>query len=96
MPVGATIFLGGVLIGFTALDIIMLISLLNPGDERNQIIVWKASAFTLLSIVGSLLLDVIENYIRTQPMTINPFLHLEVIAIVYFAALMFFKKRHGG
>ncbi|EGG83796.1 hypothetical protein HMPREF9477_00867 [Lachnospiraceae bacterium 2_1_46FAA] len=96
MPVGAMIFLGSILIGFTILDILMLVSLLKPGDERNQIIVWKASSFTLLSITGSLVLDIIESYVRAQPLTINPLIHLEVIAIVYFLSLMFFKKRHGG
>ena len=96
MPVGATIFLGVILIGFIALDTIMLVSLLRPGDERNQVIVWKASSFTLLATVGSLVLDVIENYVRTQYNPINPLIHLEVIAIVYFIFLMYFKKRHGG
>ena len=96
MPVGAMIFLGSILIGFTILDILMLVSLLKPGDERNQIIVWKASSFTLLSITGSLVLDIIESYVRAQSLTINPLIHLEVIAIVYFLSLMFFKKRHGG
>lgn len=38
------IFLGVILLVFTALDIFMLVSLLKPGDERNQIIVWKASS----------------------------------------------------
>ena len=40
--------------------------------------------------------DVIENFVRAQPMSQNPFIQLEVAAIVYFVALMFYKKRHGG
>ncbi|MBS4960845.1 MAG: hypothetical protein KHZ62_08525 [Clostridiales bacterium] len=96
MPVGAMIFLGIVLVVFTALDIIMLASLSAPGDERNQTIVWKASSFTLLATTGGMVLDVIENYIRSQPMTANPFIQLEVAAIVYFVSLMFFKRKHGG
>lgn len=52
MPIGASIFLGVVLVGVAALDIVMLVTLSMPGDERNQIIVWKASAFTLLATVG--------------------------------------------
>ena len=92
MPVGA----GIVLFVFTSLDIFMLVSLLNPGDERNQVIVWKASSFTLLAMVGANILDVIENFVRAQPMSQNPFIQLEVAAIVYFVALMFYKKRHGG
>lgn len=95
MPIGAMIFLGSVLFVFATLDIIMLVSLSRPGDERNQIIVWKASSFTLLATVGATLLDVVENYISKQPMTTNPFIHLEVMAIVYFVALMYYKKRHS-
>ena len=96
MPVGAMIFLGIVLFVFTTLDIFMLASLLKLGDERNQVIAWKASSFTLLAMVGGNILDVIENFVRAQPMSQNPFIQLEVAAIVYFAAIMFYKKRHGG
>ena len=96
MPVGAGIFLGIVLFVFTSLDIFMLVSLLKPGDERNQVIVWKSSSFTLLAMVGANILDVIENFVRAQPMSQNPFIQLEVAAIVYFVTLMFYKKRHGG
>lgn len=96
MPIGAIIFLGVVLVVFPALDIIMLVSLSKPGDERSQIIVWKASSFTLLAIMGGLVLEVIENYVRAQPMAINPFVQLEVGAILYFAALMYYKRKHGG
>ena len=90
------IFFGTVLLAFTTLDLYMLSSLLKPGDERNQVIVWKASSFTLLAMVGGNILDVIENFVRAQPMSQNPFIQLEVAAIVYFAAIMFYKKRHGG
>lgn len=96
MPAGAMIFFGTVLLVFTTLDLYMLSSLLKPGDERNQVIVWKASSFTLLAMVGGNILDVIENFVRAQPMSQNPFIQLEVAAIVYFAAIMFYKKRHGG
>ncbi len=96
MPVGAMIFLVVVLIVFVILDLVMVISLSLPGDERNQVIVWKASSFTLLATVGKTVLDVIENFVRAQPMSVNPFISLEVTAIVYFAALMYYKMRHGG
>ena len=62
MPVGAMIFLGVVLAVFTVLDIFMLVTLLKPGDERNQIIVWKASSFTLLGVVGANILTVIDIF----------------------------------
>ena len=96
MPLGAMVFLGVVLVVFAALDLFMLFSLLKPGDERNQIIVWKASAFTLLAMVGASVLEVIENFIRAQPMAINPFIQLEIAAILYFASLMYYKRQHGG
>lgn len=81
---------------FAVLDIFMLVSLLRPGDERNQIIVWKASSFTLLAVGGFTLLDVIDNFVRSQPMSINPFVHLEIIAIIYFVSLMYYKRKMGG
>ncbi len=96
MPVGATIFLGVILVVFTILDLFMLGSLLKPGDERNQIIVWKASSFTLFAMIGSSILDIIENLVRAQPMVQNPLIQLEVAAIVYFAVLMFYKREYGG
>lgn len=96
MPTGAMIFLGAVLIVFIGLDIFMLVSLLKPGDERNQIIVWKASSFTLSGVVGANILTIIEKFVTAQPLEQNPFVQLEVFAIIYFASLMFYKKKHGG
>ena len=96
MPVGAMIFLGVVLAVFTVLDIFMLVTLLKPGDERNQIIVWKASSFTLLGVVGANILTVIERFVTAQPLTQNPFVQLEVFAIMYFVSLMYYKRKHSG
>ena len=96
MPVGAMIFLGVVLAMFTVLDIFMLVTLLKPGDERNQIIVWKASSFTLLGVVGANILTVIEKFVTAQPLTQNPFVQLEVFAIMYFVSLMYYKRKHSG
>lgn len=78
------------------LDIAMVISLVRPGDERRQLIVWKASTYTLLGTVGSLILNIIENIINSNPMTVNPFTTLGAAAIIYFLLLLFFKKKHGG
>ncbi|MBS6723211.1 MAG: hypothetical protein KH268_09500 [Clostridiales bacterium] len=94
--VGVTIIFLVILVVFAILDIVMLVTLSLPGDERNQIIVWKASTFTLLATVGGNVLDVIENVVRAQPMTVNPFVELEVAAILYFAALMYYKRKYGG
>ena len=96
MPVGAMIFLGVVLAVFTVLDIFMLVALLKPGNERNQIIVWKASSFTLLGVVGANILTVIEKFVTAQPLTQNPFVQLEVFAIMYFVSLMYYKRKHSG
>ena len=96
MPVGAMIFLGVVLAVFTVLDIFMLVTLLKPGDERNQIIVWKASSFTLLGVVGANILTVIEKFVTAQPLTQNSFVQLEVFAIMYFVSLMYYKRKHSG
>ena len=96
MPVGAMIFLGVVLAVFTVLDIFMLVTLLKPGDERNQIIVWKASSFSLLGVVGANILTVIEKFVTAQPLTQNPFVQLEVFAIMYFVSLMYYKRKHSG
>ena len=96
MPVGAMIFLGVVLAVFTVLDILLLVTLLKPGDERNQIIVWKASSFTLLGVVGANILTVIEKFVTAQPLTQNPFVQLEVFAIMYFVSLMYYKRKHSG
>ena len=96
MPVGAMIFLGVVLALFAILDIYMLVSLSKPGDERNQIIVWKASLFTLLGVFGANILTVIEKIVTAQPLTQNPLVQLEVFAIIYFISLMYYKRKHGG
>lgn len=96
MSVGAMMFLGVVLVLFTVLDIFMLVSFLKPGDERDQIIVWKAGSFTLCGLVGANILTVIEKFVTSQPMTQNPFVQLEVAAIIYFVSLMYYKRRHGG
>ena len=92
MPIGAMVFLGGVLAVFAVVDLVML----RPGDERSQVVVWKASAWTLLGTTGGLVLEVAENLIRSQPMAINPLIHLEVVAILYCGALLYFRKKLGG
>ena len=96
MPLGAALFLGGVLLGFGALDITMLVSLLKTGDERSRIIVWKTSTFAFNAMVGALVLDVITTYVTKQPMTINPFIQLQVAAVLDCAALLYYRKKLGG
>ncbi len=94
--IGAALFLGVVLLLFVVLDLVMVISLMRPGDERNQVIVWKASAYTLLSITGATLLDIIFSIATKQPLLLNSLLHLELTAIIYFISLQIFKRKYGG
>ena len=78
------------------LDLAMVISMLRPGDERKQMIVWKTSASTLLVTVLMLVFNVVEALIKKEPTLVNPFTHLSVVAMVYFVTLMVEKKRYGG
>ena len=96
MELPLILFLSVMLLIFAAMDIGMIVSLLRPGDERNQIIVWKAAAFTLLGLAGSGVLHVAANLIWAQPMVLNPFVQLEVMAILYFLSLLYYKRRYGG
>ena len=84
------------LVGLMGLDFLMILSLVRTGDERKQLIVWKASTATLLIVVLTLVIDVVEAVIRVEPMAINPFIKLSVTAMVYFVALLTFRKRYGG
>lgn len=96
MPTSAMVFLGIILLVFAVLDIIMIVSLLKPGDERKQMMVWKASTYTLLVTVGSLLIDVVTSNISGQASSINSLILLEVTAVIYFISLLYFKKKYGG
>lgn len=89
------VFFGIFLLTLIALDLLMIISLLRTGDERRQFIVWKASAFTLLVVVGTLVIDVVESIVRVEVMLINPFIRLSVTAMVYLLTLLYYKKRYG-
>lgn len=77
------------------LDISMIASLLRTGDERRQLIVWKASTFTLLMVVLGFVFDIVYSLIQNEAMLINPFIKLSVTAMLYLLALLYYKKRHG-
>ena len=79
------------LLALIIIDILMIVSLLKTGDERRQLIVWKASSFTLLVVVGTLVMDVVESVVRAEAMLINPFVKLSVTAMVYFLTLLFYR-----
>ena len=92
----ALVLFGIFLLILIILDIAMIVSLLRTGDERRQLIVWKASAFTLLVVVGTLVIDVVESVVRVEAMWINLFTKLSVTAMVYLLTLLHYKKRYGG
>ena len=79
-----------------ALDIAMLISLLRPGDERRQMVVWKASTWTLIGLVGMLVIEVVKGFVTGSVDMINPFVHLTVAATLYFGFSLYFKRKLGG
>ena len=102
MGTPAMIFFGIILLFFAILDIRMIISLIRPGDERKQLIVWKASTYTLLVTVLAMAADIItsaaglsaslNSYMKFP---INTLIRLELIAIVYFIALLYLRKKYG-
>ena len=96
MSWGAVALFLSVLLIFIGLDLYMLFTLLHPGDERGQLVVWKASAYTLLATSGALTLEVIETFVRAQVMSINPLVHLVVTGITYFVVLLYFRRKLGG
>lgn len=79
-----------------ALDIAMLVSLLRPGDERRQMVVWKASTWTLIGLVGMLVIEVAKGFVTGSVDMINPFIHLTVAATLYFGFSLYFKRKLGG
>lgn len=91
----ALIFFGIFLLALITLDVSMIVSLLKTGDERRQLIVWKASAFTLLVVVGTLIIDIVESIVKVEAMLINPFVKLSVTAMVYLLTLLYYKRKYG-
>lgn len=89
------ILFGLFLLGTIVLDVAMVISLARVGDERRQLIVWKAGSFTLLVTVLTQVFDVVEAVVRAQKLQSNPFIDLSVTAVTYFVVLLVLKKRYG-
>lgn len=89
------ILFGVYLLVMIILDIGMLISLMRPGDERRQMIVWKASTWTLVATMGSLVVGIIEGIVKVQEMSINPFSTLTATATIYFVCLLYYKRKYG-
>lgn len=83
------------LLGLIALDVSMVVSLLKTNDERQKLIVWKTSTFTLLVVVLTLMYDIVASIIRMEAMQVNPFVKLSVTAMTYFVVLLYYKRKHG-
>ena len=84
------------LLALIVLDIFMLVSLVRPGDERRQMIVWKSSAFTLLSTAGSLALEILVDLASNRPLDqSNPFVQLGVMSLVFFLATIYYKRKYS-
>ena len=84
------------LLALIVLDIFMLVSLVRPGDERRQMIVWKSSAFTLLSTAGSLALEILVDLASGRPLDqSNPFVQLGVMSLVFFLATIYYKRKYS-
>lgn len=49
------------------LDVGMIVSLVRQGDERRQDDRLEDSTYTLLGASGALVLDILENLVRSQP-----------------------------
>lgn len=94
VEVGFILF-GIYLLVMISLDIAMIISLIRPGDERRQMIVWRASTWTLVATMGSLAVCIIERMVNVQEMSVNPFSTLTAAATIYFICLLYYKRKYG-
>lgn len=83
------------LLGLIVLDLSMEVSLLKTNDERQKLIVWKTSTFTLLVVVLSLMYDIVVSIVRVEAMEVNPFIKLSVTAMTYFVVLLYYKRKYG-
>ena len=77
------------------LNVSMIISLIKPGDERRQMIIWKASTWTLIATMGSLVFRVVESVIKVEKMSVNPFITLTSAAAIYFICLLYSRRKYG-
>ncbi len=86
------IFIGIIL----ALDISMIVSLIRKGDERREMIISKASTYTLSAVAGMLVLDILQMAITGKNTQSNTLVLLTVIAIIYFITLLFYRRKYGN
>lgn len=79
------------------LNAALFVSLGRQGDERRRMIVQKASANTLAVVALYLAADFARDVVGGRRMEgVNAFVLLTVIAVVYFAHLLYYKRKFGG
>lgn len=94
LELGLVLF-GVFLLIMVILIISMIISLIKPGDERRQMMIWKASTWTLIGTMGSLIFSVVESVIKVEKISVNPFVTLTSAAVIYFICLFYYRKKYG-
>ena len=94
MEFGLVLFVVFLLV-MVILNVSMIISLIKPGDERRQMIIWKASTWTLIATMGSLVFRVVESVIKVEKMSVNPFITLTSAAAIYFICLLYYRRKYG-
>lgn len=85
------------------IDLGMVISILKKGDERRQIIIWKSSTYTFITVIVTLFMDSIIKLIAAVfNLTTNVFNShtsslsiLTTTTIIYFITLKYNSKKLG-
>lgn len=83
------------IIGIIVLDLAMILSLVRSGDERRQLMVWKASTFTLCGAVGVMVINVFRQIFSPGEIS-EPFSQLGATAVIYFCCLFYYRRKLGG
>ena len=77
-------------------DIVMIASMIKTGDERKQMIVYRASFTTLWVTVGRWIIDIVRGLVN-PPMTDGIiFIELGVVAMTYCVCMIYYKRKYGG
>ena len=89
------------LLAFAALDVGLLVSLGRQGDERRRMIVGRASTNSFATIAVYLVYCIVEDLYRGMALGLPaedrvPIATLTVMALVYFANLLYFRRKYGA
>ena len=90
----------GVLMLCAALIALMFVTLGRQGDERRRRIVEKTSANTFAVVVIYILFCIIEGVVSSVAHNVpvegmNPLVLLTVIAVIFAAQFLYFKRKFG-